>query len=284
MRLVYSVPRSLQTQLEVNSKKLVKMSLDFNRVAAELKLFTFYETIDTELTPSGLRGDVITFTAPIVSIRSAVLEIHHEVERPLIGNHADCAAFGSENDYAQLSYLEKLQRAVNDSLKLWEKFLSRDHIELKLKEDVEIEVHGFYGAGEKLGLLDKLPIRLWSTKDRLKQFLLKGPAKCLQDYLQENTQDAETVVGDDTITIDSPSSDSLNTQPLSLSPTRVADATQDRRNHSDRTASPLRRRISAVQLTRPNVKNQKLAWVHLPFNNPTWCSVSNFLFHQCSEH
>lgn len=256
MRLVYPVPRPLQKQLEVNSGKLVEMTLGFNRVAAELKLFSFYETIDTNLAPKANGTEVVIFTAPIVSIKSAVLELHHEVERPLDGNHADCAAFGKVNNYAQWSYLEKLEKAVKKSLEL----CTKDHIELDLKGLVEVEVHGFYEAGDKPSL-DKAPIRLWTTKDRLKQFLVKGPAKCLNDFLQENTQAPKTATSNQ-------SSDSL------LSPSSMSDATQDWRNHSESTTSPIRRRVSATQLTRPNVKNQKLTWVHLPFNNPTWCSVS----------
>jgi hypothetical protein len=230
MRLIYPVPRPLQKQLEVNSDKLVEMTLGFNRVAAELKLFSFYETIDTNLAPKANGSEVVIFTAPIVSIKSAVLELHHEVERPLDGNHADCAAFGKANNYAQWSYLEKLDKAVRKSLEL----CTKDHIELDLKGLVEVEVHGFYEAGDKPSL-DKAPIRLWSTKDRLKQFLVKGPAKCLNDFLQENTQAPKTATRNQ-------SSDSL------LSPTSMSDTTQDRRNHSESTTSPIRRTLSATQL------------------------------------
>ncbi len=129
MRLIYPVPRPLQRQVEVNSSKLVKMSLEFNRVAAELRLFSFYETIDTTLAPAAHGTEVVIFTAPIVSIKSAVLELHHEVERPLDENHANCAAFGKVNNYAQWSYLEKLDKAAENSLEL----CTRDHIELNLK-------------------------------------------------------------------------------------------------------------------------------------------------------
>jgi hypothetical protein len=142
MRLIYPVPRPLQRQLEVNSGKLVKMSLEFNRVAVELKLFSFYETIDINLAPNVNRIEVVIFTAPIVSIKSAVLELHHEVERPLDGNHANCAAFGKVNNYAQWSYLEKLEKVVQKSLEL----CTKDHIELNLKEVVDVEVHGFVGS------------------------------------------------------------------------------------------------------------------------------------------
>jgi len=260
MRLIYPVPRPLQKQLEVNSEKLVEMTLGFNRVAAELKLFSFYETIDSNLAPKANGTEVVIFTAPIVSIKSAVLELHHEVERPLDGNHADCAAFGKANNYAQWSYLEKLDKAIQKSLEL----CTKDHIELDLKGLVEVEVHGFYEAGDKPSL-EKAPIRLWTTKDRLKQFLIKGPAKCLDDFLQENTHVPETATRNQ-------SSDSL------LSPSSMSDAIPGLRNHSESTTSPIRRRVSATQLTRPNVRNQKLTWVHLPFNNPTWCSVSTLQF------
>src|SRR5208282_4829739 len=112
-------------------------------------------------------------------IKSALLELHHEVERPLDRNHAECAAFGrSDNDYARWSYIEKLKRAVQKSIELWERFCNEGHIELNLKEAVEVEVHGFYELEYK-GIatsIDKMPaIRLWSTKSPLKRFIVKGP-------------------------------------------------------------------------------------------------------------
>jgi hypothetical protein len=293
MRLIYPVPKPLQQQLQVNSKKLVKMSQEFNRVAAELKLFSFYETIDTNLAPTANGTEVVVFTAPIVSIKSAVLELHHEVERPLDSNHANCAAFGKVNNYAQWSYLEKLERAAKKSLEL----CTKDHIELNLKEVVEVEVHGFYEAGDSPST-DKAPIRLWTTKVPLKTFIVKGPAECLHEFLEDNTQVPEArqtptrtrgtptpnreigrsngVTNDHIIGVDSWDTESPQTpQQLLLTPT-APNARTYRRTPSEGGTSPRRRRYTETGLTRPNVNNQKVTWIHLAFNNPTWCAVSRF--------
>jgi len=300
MRLIYPVPKRLQSQFEVNSQKLVKMSLEFNRVAAELKLFSFYETIDTNLAPSANGTEVIIFTAPIVSIKSAVLELHHEVERPLDSNHANCAAFGNVKNaqwsynYALWSYLEKLEKAVKKSLDLCRK----DHIELNLKDVVDVEVHGFYEAGDNR-TIEKAPIRLWTTKIPLKSFIIKGPAKCLEDFLDDNTQAPEPIqtptqtpgtpspsrdvarsngaTNDHIVGVDSWGTESPQTPQHLQLPNSTPNAKTYRRSSSEGTKSPRRRRYTETGLTRPNVNNQKLTWIHLPFNNPTWCAVSKSL-------
>lgn len=290
MRLIYLVPKPLQRQLEVNSDKLVKMSLEFNRVAAELRLFSFYETIDTYLAPTASRTEIVIITAPIVSIKSAVLELHHEVERPLIGNHAECASFGKVNNYAQWSYLEKLDVAAKKSLEL----CTRDHIELNLKELVEVEVHGFYEAGDNR-VSDKALIRLWSTKIPLKSFLVKGPAECLQEFLEDNTQGPETgqtpgptpdtpttnrepggdgsAVSDIIAAADSCGTELSQTLQQGLLSPSTPNAKVYQRSSSE-AGSTRRRRYTETSLIRPDINNQKLTWVHLPFNNPTWCAVS----------
>jgi hypothetical protein len=268
MRLIYPVPKLLRRQLGVNHPKLEEMSLNFNRVAAELKLFSFYETFDTTLTPKANDTDVVIFTAPIVSIKSAVLEFHHEVERPLLGNHADCAAFGGANDYARWSYLEKLEKAIKKSLELCPKF-DEDHIELRLKEEVEVEIHGFYEAGHKTAS-DRLG--LWSTKHPLQGFVKKGPADCLNEFLEENTHSpkAGRLVEALAEQLDGAEENAHEDVSLADTPSQIHKAVQDQRRPSDE----LSRKPSAQSLTRPNADNLRLTWVHLPFNNPTWCSVS----------
>jgi hypothetical protein len=50
-----------------------------------------------------------------------------------------------------------------------------------------------------------------------------------------------------------------------------------------RTSSPRGRRGSeraalvtdSVPIFKPDIKNQKLVWVHLPYNNPSWADVSS---------
>jgi hypothetical protein len=322
MRLIYSIPKSLQKQLEVNSSKLAMMSKEFNRVAAELSLFSFYETIDTKLRPDGNGKDVVIINAPIVSIKSAVLELHHEVERPLDAEHADCPAFGTKNNYAQESYLDKLERAVKKSFKLSKKFIKDDHTELDPKGEAKVEIHGFYEPEEKTvgSTMDNTPvIRLWSTKTPLKEFILQGPAQCLGEFIKASTRppksepvsrdsDSQLLIADKSTHSNgrrvnsSPiqaqssvayaeinSSDELHRLPkqnsIAAESLLMPQESDDKRfGRSASVSSQRQRSPSATPLARPTTTNQKLTWVHLPFNNPTWCAVSNCSISQIRDH
>jgi hypothetical protein len=154
---------------------------------------------------------------------------------------------------------------------------------------------GFYEAGDKPSS-DKAPIRLWTTKIPLKSFLVKGPAECLHEFLEDNTQGPETgqtptqnpstptpdretgrnndATKDQIVAVDSWGSESPQAQQQLLLPSSTPSAKSYQRSPSEGATSPRRRRYSATGLTRPNVNNQKLTWIHLPFNNPTWCAVS----------
>ena len=186
MGLQWTMPKSLQKQLKIKSDALVLMARSFMPVAADLKIWTFYETIDTDLTDGKVdESDRVSFQAPITSIKSAILDLHHEVDRPLQANHADCAAFGLKDEYTKWKFIWKLRDAAvhaqNISLK--------SHVTIGLDKKVEVEVHGFYETRDKgaAGKRDERHIRLWSTSSPLVTFLKDGPAKCLHNRLQEKT-------------------------------------------------------------------------------------------------
>ena len=176
----------LQKQLKIKADVLVQMARDWMPVAAELKIWTFYETIDTNLT-DGRAGenDRVSFQAPITSIKSAILELHHEVDRPVLATHADCAAFGPDNEYTKRSFLRKLSSAATQA-----KALSLvEHKNIVIEKKIDVEVHGFFESIEQnaTDTLHKKPMRLWSTINSIDAFMRIGPAKCLQNRLQENT-------------------------------------------------------------------------------------------------
>ncbi|KAG0645914.1 hypothetical protein D0Z07_7861 [Hyphodiscus hymeniophilus] len=155
-------------------------------VAAELNIWTFYETIDTDLTDYHASvDDRVSFQAPITSIKSAILELHHEVDRPLQANHGDCAAFGVEDEYTKWKFIWKLRDAAIQA----QKISAKSHKNYGLDQKVEVEVHGFYETKDRMvaGKQEKRHIRLWSTSDRLKVFLDDGPAQCLNNRLREKT-------------------------------------------------------------------------------------------------
>ena len=186
MGLQWSMPKSLQKQLKIKADVLGQMARSFMPVAAELKIWTFYETIDTDLTDGKVdESDRVSFQAPITSIKSAILELHHEVDRPLQANHADCAAFGLEDEYTKWKFIWKLRDAANRA----QKIALKAHVTIGLDKKVEVEVHGFYETRDKglAGKQEEKHIRLWSTSNPLVTFLKDGPSKCLHNRLQEKT-------------------------------------------------------------------------------------------------
>ena len=182
------MPMSLQKQLKIKSEVLVQMARDWMPVAAELKLWTFYETIDTDLTDGNVREtDRVSFQAPITSIKSAILELHHEVDRPVVANHADCAAFGPDNEYTKRSFIRMLCAATNQAQKL-SLLPHKNNILENLDKKIDVEVHGFYeSTDQKADKNHKKTMRLWSTINSFDIFMKDGPSKCLQDRLQEKT-------------------------------------------------------------------------------------------------
>jgi hypothetical protein len=177
---------SLQKQLKIKAEILAQMARDWLPVAAELKIWTFYETIDTNLTDGNVReNDRVSFQAPITSIKSAILDLHHEVDRPVLANHADCAAFGPDNEYTKRSFIRKLRSAVTQA-----KTLSlEEHKNIVVEKKIDVEVHGFYESTDQKAddKHQKKPMRLWSTINSFDDFMRMGPAKCLQNRLQEKT-------------------------------------------------------------------------------------------------
>jgi hypothetical protein len=189
MGLQWPMPTSLQKQLKIKSEILVQMARDWMPVAAELKLWTFYETIDTDLTDGNAgEHDRVSFQAPITSIKSAILDLHHEVDRPVLTNHADCAAFGPDNEYTKRSFIRKLRSAADQAQKL-SLLPHKNNILDNLDKKIDVEVHGFYeSTNQKVSDKHlKKPMRLWSTINPFDTFMRDGPAKSLQDRLQEKT-------------------------------------------------------------------------------------------------
>ena len=185
MGLRWLMPNSFQEQLKIKAPILVDMAQNWMAVAAELKLWTFYETVDTDLTDAEVPKDQrVSFKAPITSIKSAILELHHEIDRPIQACHADCAAFGPEDKYTKTKFIEKLREATIQAQNL----SKEQHITICLERKVDVEVHGFYEDSHQVadGKERKREIRLWSTINPLEDFLKEGSAKCLNMRLQEN--------------------------------------------------------------------------------------------------
>ncbi|RYP23578.1 hypothetical protein DL765_001092 [Monosporascus sp. GIB2] len=172
------LPRSITDELRLGYKPLLHMHDQFKDIASELRIWTFYETIDSQLSGWGASGvDEVHFSAPLVSIKSCIIGTRAEQAFSLESNHANCASFGSDNLETMHSYLTQLRQAVQKAGYLSTNFV---HTPLRLGEKVKLELIGFYEDPESDTGRD---IRLYVSKHFLKEFLAKGPEKCLQERL-----------------------------------------------------------------------------------------------------
>lgn len=172
------LPRSLARELRLGNKSLLQMHDQFMDIASELRIWTFYETIETQL--SGFGGsdyDEVHFSAPLTSIKSGLLGSRSEQALSLESDHAHCASFGPNNIRTMHSFLADLGAAVRKAEELSTKYV---HTPLRLSENVKIELIGFYGDPD---IEANQEIRLYISKHVLKDFILKGPEACLQERM-----------------------------------------------------------------------------------------------------
>ncbi|KAI1206894.1 uncharacterized protein F4807DRAFT_437611 [Annulohypoxylon truncatum] len=172
------LPRSIARELRIGNKSLLQMHDQFMDIASELRIWTFYETIDSQLSGLGSSDfDEVHFSAPLTSIKSGLLGSRTEQALSLESDHAHCASFGPQNIRTMLSFIADLGAAIRKAEELSDKYV---HTPLKLSETVKLELIGFYGDPDSESNQD---IRLYISKHRLKDFLEKGPEKCLQERL-----------------------------------------------------------------------------------------------------
>ncbi|KAK0742448.1 hypothetical protein B0T21DRAFT_283607 [Apiosordaria backusii] len=199
LQLEAPLPRSLTDEINLNNPKLKELHEQFVDIASELRLWSFYETRECLLSGSGAQfTNEVQFTAPLVSVKSALLDIWQEDVFGVESDHAHLAAFGPNNEEILVSYLGDLAGAVLKSAEL-----SRDHVHhpLYLKSHVHVEVIGFYedpdgwtaaqhyaGQGLDSSAESGSIIRLYATKYPYKDFLKKGPEKCLSERLRDRSQ------------------------------------------------------------------------------------------------
>lgn len=170
---------SLVNEIRVSNKSLIKMHEDFTNIVSEMRVWSFYETIDSQLSGSRLDyADEVQFSAPLVSIKSAIVDVRQEtIYSALESDHAHCASFGVTNPRTLATYLQDLAAAVAKA----EGLSQTIHTPLKLKEHVKVELIGFYEDPDASLESD---IRLYFAKYHLADFLQKGPEMCLEERLR----------------------------------------------------------------------------------------------------
>ncbi|KAK2008900.1 hypothetical protein LZ32DRAFT_565819 [Colletotrichum eremochloae] len=182
LRLQCPLPRSISNYLKLGHKPLLKMHEEFSTIASELRIWTFYETIDSQLSGSGStsrgRAKEVRFGAPLASIKSSMVGVRQEHVFSLDSEHTNCASFGMGNTETMNTYLQELAVAVRRAIELSSEYV---HTPLNLKRQVKVEIIGFY---EDPDAEMESAIRLYFTKLHLQKFLEQGPERCLEERLR----------------------------------------------------------------------------------------------------
>lgn len=180
LHLRQTLPTSLTKELRVNSGPLITMHNEFVAISSELRIWSFYETIESPLSgnPNVGTNNGVQFGAPLVSIKSALLDVRQEEVFSVDSDHGNLASFGPANTETMHTFLKDLSRAIAHA----EEISQYVHTPLKLKEHVKVELVGFY---DDPGVEMESTIRLYSTKYHLGDFLAKGPEQCLEERLKQ---------------------------------------------------------------------------------------------------
>jgi hypothetical protein len=195
LQLQGTLPRSLTHEINVRNTDLVELHDKFVNMASEFRLWSFYETRESTLSGSaaGFSSDV-QFGAPLVSVKSALLEVWEEDVYAVDGDHAHLACFGPSNSGILESYLADMSKAILKAARLNQAYT---HTPLQLDVHVKVEVIGFYEdpdatavsprpyASDDSGQDSGSVIRLYSTKHPFQDFLKKGPDRCLAERLHK---------------------------------------------------------------------------------------------------
>ena len=177
LQLSAPLPCSITDDLRVGNTLLLQLDEDFKSIAHDFRIWTLYETIDSRL--SGTNGDVY-FTAPLTSIKSAILGMRQETILPLQSDHANIASFGRHNAHTMRLFLKQLSALIGRA----DEYSREDgNWSLDLEQKVNIEIHGFFEDAPDP--LNPAIIRAWSTRLPLREFLRKGPEECLAERLNE---------------------------------------------------------------------------------------------------
>lgn len=192
LQLSAPLPSSITEELRVGHATLQRLDEEFKSASSDVRVWTFYETIDSPLSVADqhrVGTDGVYITVRLASVKSAVLGMRQESVFPLQADHANMASFGSQNAHTLRVFLEQLSEQIAQA----DSNLSRErgfvnNWEPNFEKRVQVEVHGFFEdcpSLEESHTLETPTIRVWSTKLPLDEFLEKGPDRCLGERLDE---------------------------------------------------------------------------------------------------
>lgn len=197
LQLPAPLPETLTADLRVGNALLAHVDDDFKEIASDMRVWTFYETIDSRLSGRGAgaaatdgaksEGDNVYFTAPLTSIKSAILGMRQERIFPLQSDHANVASFGRHNVPTMRLFLRQVAEQVEHAdanIASSEGEQGTAHWKMpNLEQKVNVEIHGFFD--DFIGGTGMTAVRAWSTRLPLREFINKGPDECLNERLNE---------------------------------------------------------------------------------------------------
>ncbi|KAL2872542.1 uncharacterized protein BJX67DRAFT_11888 [Aspergillus lucknowensis] len=198
LRLKYSIPLDLQSTFKPRHEKLERLAGQFRAISADMKIWTFLETVDSVFTITDSdTGSTVDMHVPITSIRSGLLGFEHESELPLAADHVSTASFKGQEATVRLNFIRALQSAVAMALEL----SIMSDVPLQVEQELMVQVSGFFEDTAR-GVSDETPLKLWSTATPLEEYLDTGPSKCLEERLKKSSR-ISTSTYDDSSDFDS---------------------------------------------------------------------------------
>ncbi|KAL6234165.1 hypothetical protein BDW75DRAFT_241365 [Aspergillus navahoensis] len=192
--LKYTVPAELHGAFKPRHPQLERLAGQFRAISADMKIWTFLETIDSVFTITDTEtGSTIDMHVPITSIRSGLLGFEHESELPLATDHLGTASFKGQEATARIDFIRALQSSISTALEL----SIMSDVPLQVEQEVMVHVNGFFEDTAR-GVSRESPLQLWSTKTPLKQFLDTGPMECLEERLKTSTRLSSGTLDSDT--------------------------------------------------------------------------------------
>lgn len=179
LHLEQELPASLREQFRPRQERLWHLSNRFKTISADMKVWSFLETIDSTLhVLDAETQNTVEFHAPITSIRSGLLGIEHEVELPMATDHAGTASFQGQ-ELMRDDFLAELKENVEVAVEL----STQADTPMNVEKEVIVQINGFF-EDTALGVSDESPLKLWSTRVSLEDYLARGPTACLRERLK----------------------------------------------------------------------------------------------------
>ncbi|KAE8151169.1 hypothetical protein BDV25DRAFT_139154 [Aspergillus avenaceus] len=181
MQLKHHVPHCVRELLKPRHPRLLQLSSQFRSISADIKIWTFLETVDSTLTvtDSGA-ASTVEMHVPITSIRSGILDLEHEKVIPLATDHMGTSRFQGHELTTRVGFIKELQPIIKTAVRL----STLPDAPLHVGREVMVQVNGFFENTAR-GVSDETPLKLWSTKAPLREFLSSGASVCLTDRLKE---------------------------------------------------------------------------------------------------